>query len=223
MTQVTSTFLAGEDEQPGQPFGFASPAAPPLSTSEPPRAVTPGPVAPPQDFAPPAQQVAPLDQIAPAPADRRDSTRTAARCAAARGGQCLGPDPAGSGQRDSDALNAASEPDTALSPQQLRLAAAAFRPARRSSASGLLRSAPLSRSRALAIWALPGAGAQPGVGAQPAGPQTMRPVAQSPYPDRAVPLSGQSVCTFAPSPYGPNPYATGLYSQDGYYPAPGGP
>ena len=72
MTQVTSTFLAGEDEQPGQPFGFASPAAPPLSTSEPPRAVTPGPVAPPQDFAPPAQQVAPLDQIAPAPADRRD-------------------------------------------------------------------------------------------------------------------------------------------------------
>ena len=119
MTQVTSTFLAGEDEQPGQPFGFASPAAPPLSTSEPPRAVTPGPVAPPQDFAPPAQQVAPLDQIAPAPADRRDPHEPLLDALPPEAVSAWDPTQPVPGSATSDALNAASEPDTALSPQQL--------------------------------------------------------------------------------------------------------
>ncbi|MEA5121371.1 MAG: hypothetical protein VB040_08885 [Propionibacterium sp.] len=219
MTQVTSTFLAGEDEQPGQPFGFASPAAPPLSTSEPPRAVTPGPVAPPQDFAPPAQQVAPLDQIAPAPADRRDPHEPLLDALPPEAVSAWDPTQPVPGSATSDALNAASEPDTALSPQQL----GSLPPPSGLPVGAQPWPAPVGTAQPQpGVGAPPGAGAQPGVGAQPAGPQTMRPVAQSPYPTGPSPYPANPYAP-APSPYGPNPYATGSYSQDGYYPAPGGP
>lgn len=73
MTQAVSTRQPSDADGPlPQPFGFASPAAPPLSATESKQPLTPGELPPPVDYAQPTQVMPPLAAIAPQPADPRD-------------------------------------------------------------------------------------------------------------------------------------------------------
>lgn len=67
MTQAVTTA-----EPAGQPFGFASPKAPPLSQAPVASGIQQSPAAPPDAYTPPAEPVAPLEAIAPAPPEYRD-------------------------------------------------------------------------------------------------------------------------------------------------------
>lgn len=226
MTQPIPTSLAaGEDPQTGQPFGFASPVAPPLSSSEPPKAVTPGSVAPPDDFALPAERVLPLEQIAPAPPERRDPSQPLLEVQPAETTSAWDPTQPVPGSATSSNLASAFDEDEELSTQEL----------------GELpppKGAPMGAS---AAWPAPGAAGtaagpvrpeMPGFG-QPGfpGARTVPPATQSPYPAGPSPYpagpSPYPAKSYAPgaSPYPANPYATGAYSQHQHYPGPtqGGP
>lgn len=212
MTQPRSTFLAADpDPSSERPFGFASPIAPPLSTSEPDPATTPGAIAPPDDFVPPTEQLRPLEEITPAPPEQRDPSQPMSEAEPSEATTAWDPTRPLLGNATDATTAPLSKADDELSSQEL----GALPPP---------TGAPVGGTRAGSDWPWPAPMEPPIAQPRPVAPGGARPAfpgaqpttagTQAPYPPNVQPPNI--------SPYPVNPYATGAYSQQGYYPAPPG-